>query len=340
MAFTFGFYNSLNGDRRYDAIQMSSIFDGIIRDGIFMSIGDSMMVKASSGMMVTVGIGRAWFDHTWSLNDALLPVTLGQSEILTDRIDLIILEVNSNPAFRTNSIKVLKGTPSANPVRPTPTRSLTLNQYVLADIRVNRGVTVINQANITNRVGTGDTPFITGILQTINIDNLVAQWGDQWRQFYNTQSALMVSKTEAFILAWQQFYDERTLDMTNASNSWKAQWETFFNTQTTDIMNQNIFWRNQWKMWFETETTNATLEWTNWLSLREGEFDSWWSKLQVILDGNVAANLAKEILNIQTDFKRLTKEFKAYHDLEDSDNGLILDDDGNEILGCILFIIK
>lgn len=56
MSVTYGFYNSRNHDRRYDAIQMSSIFDGIIRDGIYMSIGDHMIVKADAGMMVTVGI--------------------------------------------------------------------------------------------------------------------------------------------------------------------------------------------------------------------------------------------------------------------------------------------
>ncbi len=38
MSVTFGFYNSVNGDRKYDAIQMSSIFDGIIRDGVFQHL--------------------------------------------------------------------------------------------------------------------------------------------------------------------------------------------------------------------------------------------------------------------------------------------------------------
>lgn len=35
MAFTFGFYNSLNGDRKYNAEQVSSIFDGLISDGVY-----------------------------------------------------------------------------------------------------------------------------------------------------------------------------------------------------------------------------------------------------------------------------------------------------------------
>lgn len=84
MSVTYGFYNSKNKDRRYDAIQMSSIFDGIIRDGILQHVGTAMMVKESTGMMVNVGIGRAWFNHTWTLNDAL-PVYISESEYFKRR---------------------------------------------------------------------------------------------------------------------------------------------------------------------------------------------------------------------------------------------------------------
>ena len=52
MALTYGFYNSQNGDRMYDATDISSIFDGIIKDGVFMSIGDAFIVSAAIGMQV------------------------------------------------------------------------------------------------------------------------------------------------------------------------------------------------------------------------------------------------------------------------------------------------
>ena len=55
MSVTYGFYNSINGDRKYNALEMSSIFDGIIVDGVYMSIGDALNVKSSGGME----IGRA-----------------------------------------------------------------------------------------------------------------------------------------------------------------------------------------------------------------------------------------------------------------------------------------
>ena len=50
MAFTYGFFNSLNGDRKYTAEQLSSIFDGLITDGVFDSIGDILATVPGSGM--------------------------------------------------------------------------------------------------------------------------------------------------------------------------------------------------------------------------------------------------------------------------------------------------
>ena len=57
MALTYGFYNSINHDRRYNATQMSQLFDGIINDGVFANIGTAMVVTAGTGLTVTVGLG-------------------------------------------------------------------------------------------------------------------------------------------------------------------------------------------------------------------------------------------------------------------------------------------
>ena len=70
MAFTCGFFNSQNGDRKYNAEQMASIFDGLIKDGVYDTVGDIFAVTPGTGMQVRVGSGRAWFAHTWNNNDA------------------------------------------------------------------------------------------------------------------------------------------------------------------------------------------------------------------------------------------------------------------------------
>ena len=109
MSVTFGFYNSKEGDRRYDAIQMSSIFDGIIQDGILQHVGTAMVVKESEAMIINVGVGRAWFNHTWTLNDALLPLVVPQSEILLNRYDTVIGRTYSSDLLRDSNGDVIEG---------------------------------------------------------------------------------------------------------------------------------------------------------------------------------------------------------------------------------------
>ena len=166
---------------------MSSIFDGIIKDGIFMSIGTAMMVTVGSGMTVNVGIGRAWFNHTWTLNDALYPITIDRSEVLQDRIDIIALQIDSSVAVRTNSFVVIKGVASSTPVAPALILTDTLKQYALCEVYVTRGSSSITPGNITNRVGTSTTPFITGILETMDIDALLVKWEAQFGSWHQTK---------------------------------------------------------------------------------------------------------------------------------------------------------
>lgn len=54
MAVTYGFFNSVNGDRKYNADQMSSYFDGLVTDGVYEKIGDALIVKAGTGMQVSI----------------------------------------------------------------------------------------------------------------------------------------------------------------------------------------------------------------------------------------------------------------------------------------------
>ena len=206
MSVTCGFYNSLNHDRRYDAVQMSSIFDGIIKDGIFESIGTAMMVVANEGMTVNVGAGRAWFNSTWTLNDADLPLTLDDGELVLDRIDAIVLEVDATESVRQNTIKVVKGTPASTPTKPELINTSTVHQYALAYITVRQGATSITQANIENAVGTEQTPFITGILETMSIDGLVEQWMVQWQE--------KLIADEASFVAWKESLREILDDAT------------------------------------------------------------------------------------------------------------------------------
>lgn len=371
MSFTFGFYNAKNHDRRYNAIQMSSIFDGIIEDGIFMTIGDRFQVTPNNGMVINVGPGRAWFDHTWNLNDALLPLTVSESEIILDRIDAVILEVNAEEAVRANSIKILKGLPATNPVRPSLIKTNTIHQYALAYIRVNARVTEIRTADITSMIGSGETPYVTGPLKTINIESMVAQWEDQWKVFFEKETADM-SATNAFWkdqwqkwfkaqtqqiqeaylnweYQWTTFYKEHVNEITETANYWKEMWQKWFydyvNKSSAELEYWKVllkdsfleytgFWKEKWEEWYNTQTTDF-LDWRN--DTRE-EFAEWWDSIKDILD-NPTAQFAERLLDLEErvsyleDFNRQLIENQEVYDTAEDDSGdIILDSDHEEII--------
>lgn len=205
MSVSSGFFNSLNGDRKYNAAQMSAIFDGLIIDGVFASIGTAFAVKAAGGLTVNVGIGKAWFDHTWTVNDSILPMTVPEAEVLLDRIDAVVLEVNGMESIRENTIKFVKGNPSSAPSRPILTNEGNVHQYPLCYIYRKYGTAVINQADITPMVGTESTPFVTGILQTISLDELLGKWQDELDRFTDARSQEVddwIAQEESDFTAW------------------------------------------------------------------------------------------------------------------------------------------
>lgn len=191
MALTCGFFNSVDGDRKYDATQFASLFDGVITDGVVAAVGDFFATTPGGGMTVDVGTGRAWFNRTWTYSDAKIPLTLDGSDLLYDRIDAVILEIDTSVAVRDNSIKVIKGTPAQEPQKPALTNEGDIHQYALAYVRVKASSIEIGAGDITINVGQADCPFVTSIVDTPELDVLFAQWDAQFTSWFeNVQSQL------------------------------------------------------------------------------------------------------------------------------------------------------
>ena len=270
---TSGFYDSLNHDRRYSSIQFGSIFDGVIQDGVFQHVGSRLMVSQNSGMMISVGTGRAWFNHTWTYNDSILPLTVPQSEVILDRVDAVVLEVDAREEGRINAIKIVKGTPtSKNAKPPAMLKEKNRWQYPLAYIKVAAGVTSIRTADITNKVGTSDCPFVTAPLDKMSIDDLVKQWADQWQVFYENETADM-NKTNAFWKEqWRIWYAGQTAEIQQTYLNWEKQWEDFYNTHSGEIERTAEEWKEQWQLWFYEYVNNSTRELAYWKTLVTDDF--------------------------------------------------------------------
>ena len=73
---TYGFFDSVDGDRKYSADQISQYFKGLIGDGIYESVGSALVVTPGSGLSVNVGTGRGIVKYHWIENDNLTNIVI------------------------------------------------------------------------------------------------------------------------------------------------------------------------------------------------------------------------------------------------------------------------
>lgn len=67
---TSGFFDSLNGDRKYNSDQLSLMLEGLVGDGIYENVGNKFKVSAAGGMSVSIGSGRAVIKGRWIKSDS------------------------------------------------------------------------------------------------------------------------------------------------------------------------------------------------------------------------------------------------------------------------------
>ena len=160
MALNSGFFNSLNGDRKYDARDFGKLFEGIITDGVFTNVGKRFEVTAGGNNLVYVDTGRGWKTGIWFENDAKTAVTLPVPEVGMNRVDSVVVNIDMNA--RSSTFEVVKGTPKAGSWDvPYVGSTSTVKRFRLANIRRRPGSSVVTQDLITKTVGTSETPWIT-----------------------------------------------------------------------------------------------------------------------------------------------------------------------------------
>lgn len=188
MAVTYGFFNSLNSDRVYNADQMSEYFKGLITNGVYESVDEAMQVLATTGMTVRVGRGRAIIDCKWINLDTVEDIALTASHVTLNRYTAICVHLDI--ANRLMEIVAINGANASDPVRPTPTDTATDKYLVLAYVYVGAGVTTITQANITDtRANTNICGWVTGLIEQVDTSTLFLQWQTAYEDYYSRMTA-------------------------------------------------------------------------------------------------------------------------------------------------------
>lgn len=169
-----GFFNALltNGeyDRKYNANDYCDNLAVVISNGVLRGVDDDLKVTAA-GMVVTVGVGRAWINGHYYYNDTPHTFAAITAPIGGTRYDRVFLRLNKNLAVRSVSLVYQQGTAGNSPTKPAPVRDGNIYDIVLADIYVGTNatsVTVTDQRGNANLCGwvystSGDNSFFKSL---------------------------------------------------------------------------------------------------------------------------------------------------------------------------------
>jgi hypothetical protein len=234
MAITGGFFNSLNGDRKYNADAVNNFFEGLISQGVFENVDDGLQVKASTGMTIQVGSGKlSDGSGRWLKNDAVANLTIESSDVTLNRYDAIVAAIDTSINKRTASIYIKKGTNATNPTKPTMTRNNNLTEYCLAYVYVGKGATAITQANITDtRPDKNLCGFVVGLIEQLDLTQAFLQ--------YQTASEEDRTNNQADFNAWFDTIKE-TLSKSTLIRSYTSTYTTVSADETVIPINISQF---------------------------------------------------------------------------------------------------
>lgn len=192
---TYGFFNSENGDRKYDADQMSSYFKGLIGNGVFESVGSGLVVTAGDGMNVNVGSGRGVIDCKWIDNDAVISVPITGSHATLNRITAVVMRLDN--VNRLMEISTVDGEPAPTPNKPSLTQNESIWELALAYVTVPAASSTISGINIEDARSTDDCGWVTGLITQLDISTLYNQWVDLFNAYYTDMQ-----------VAFQEWFDD------------------------------------------------------------------------------------------------------------------------------------
>lgn len=186
MAQKYGFFNSVNGDRVYDASDVAGFLSKFFTNGIF---NNSLGVSANDNMTVSVATGNANINGYGYENTETLVLDIDEADSELSRIDSVIVRLDLTN--RQITTMILQGQYATTPSQPNITRTGTIYDLRLANISVPAGATRITTEMINDtRFGT-DCGNVTQAVLSLDTSEIFRQyetWFNEW--FSNLEDQL------------------------------------------------------------------------------------------------------------------------------------------------------
>ena len=238
MAITYGFFNSVSGDRTYNADQMSNYFKGLVAStGVFENVGGAFQVLAGTGLAVNVQTGKALIDSKWVESDSVEAVTLTAAHATLNRYTAVCLELDVTN--REISLVTVDGANATSPVKPAITNTATIKQICLAYVYVAASATSISQAQITDTRPSTLCGWITGLINQVDTSTLFSQWQTAYEQFF-AQLQTWKTNTQNDFEAWEAA-QKQAFDTWFAALTQELNINTYVHSflKTEDLTNDN-----------------------------------------------------------------------------------------------------
>lgn len=195
MAYRSGMFNSVGGDRKYQALHFAEYFATFIGNGVFPNPSNGLQVYAKENMTVTVKPGKAWINGYYFVNDSDCDLALDISDGVLNRIDRIVLRFDT--ATRQIVPSVRKGTFSASPTAPAIQRDADGYEISLAQIKIVKGALTIGQGAILDeRLDKTVCGIVHGTVDQVDTTTIF----NQYQAWFNETT----SGTETEIETWKE----------------------------------------------------------------------------------------------------------------------------------------
>lgn len=181
-------FNSVNHDRKYKAEDFRAYFAQLIGNGVIYATAESLKVKESEGMAVTLAAGGGFLDGAGYINTTALTFVLDTADGALNRIDRLV--IRNDYASRKTYAAIKKGAYSAQPVAADLQRDADAYEIAVADIYVAKGVISITQANITDqRLNSTLCGIVTGVIEQADTTEIFNQFTAYLNEFKATYIA-------------------------------------------------------------------------------------------------------------------------------------------------------
>lgn len=186
MAQKYGFFNSVNSDRVYDAYDVAKFLSKFFTNGVF---NNTLQVTANDNMTVSVSTGSANINGYVYENTDTLTLDIDEADGTLNRIDSVVVRLDLTN--RQITAMILEGEYANTPSQPNIVRSGSIYDLRLANISIPTGTTRITNDMITDTRFSNECGNVTQAVLSLDTNDIFNQYQTAWNAWFaNIQSQL------------------------------------------------------------------------------------------------------------------------------------------------------